>query len=322
MKTIIRTLISLGFLVGLFFLMRGNFPEILSALKNADWRFLAAAFLVSLTMIVIGAKRLQIIFIARETPIRFWHCCNITLIGFFFNNFLPTSVGGDIVKAMCAARITGDSVRAVSSIVMDRIFGFFMVILIPSFSFLFLLKSNENPVVPIVIYSALAASLIGFLLVFHRGAAKRLAFIGRFLDRFVLGTKIRKLHEDLRGFGRHKSLMIKAVLLSLLGQSAGIVMIYLLALSLGAQLSIIYFFILIPVVGLISMLPSLNGLGIREGAYIYFLGPHIGKENAAALGVLFLGLLFLLSIIGGIIYLINDGYRNIGPQSPLNNVER
>lgn len=213
------------------------------------------------------------------------------------------------MKAMCAARITGNSVRAVSSVVMDRIFGFFTVILIPSLSFLFLLKSNENPAVPIVIYSVLAASLVGSLFLFYPGATKRLAFIGRFLDRFSVGNKLRKLHDDLRGFTRHKSLMINAVLLSLVGQSLGIIMIYMLAVSLGVQLSIIYFFILIPVVGLISMLPSLNGLGIREGAYIYFLGPHIGKEHAAALSVLYLGLLFLLSIIGGITYLVNDGYR-------------
>ena len=103
--------------------------------------------------------------------------------------------------------------------------------------------------------------------------------------------------------------MAQAMLLSILGQSVGIVVLYMLAAALGARVNIIYFFLLVPVVHLISMLPSVNGLGIREGGYIYFLGPYIGKENAAALGLLWLGLLFLASLIGGLIYFVRQDYH-------------
>ena len=70
-----------------------------------------------------------------------------------------------------------------------------------------------------------------------------------------------------------------------------------------------YFFLLIPVVHLISMLPSLNGLGIREVAYVYFLKNHIGTETAAAVGILWLSLLIFLSLIGGLIYLFRHDYH-------------
>lgn len=69
------------------------------------------------------------------------------------------------------------------------------------------------------------------------------------------------------------------------------------------------FFLLIPIVHLVSMVPSLNGLGPREWAYVYFLKPYVGKEVAAALGILWLGLLFLLSVVGGLIYLIRHDYH-------------
>ena len=72
---------------------------------------------------------------------------------------------------------------------------------------------------------------------------------------------------------------------------------YLLALALGGDTKLIYFFLIIPVVQLLSMLPSLNGLGIREGATVYFLAPYIGKEYAVALGILQLASLFLVSFI-------------------------
>ena len=97
--------------------------------------------------------------------------------------------------------------------------------------------------------------------------------------------------------------------LSVIGQSISIIVLYLLGRALGSSTSLIYFFLLVPVVHLVSMLPSLNGLGIREGAYTYFLAPYMGKEAAFALGILWLGLLILLSIIGGVIYLIRHDYH-------------
>ena len=99
------------------------------------------------------------------------------------------------------------------------------------------------------------------------------------------------------------------MILSVIGQGVGVFVLYLLAVALGARPPIIYFYILVPVVHLLSMLPSLNGLGIREGAYILFLKRFIGRENAAALGILWLGLLFLLSLIGGLIYLLMPAYH-------------
>ena len=64
-----------------------------------------------------------------------------------------------------------------------------------------------------------------------------------------------------------------------------------------------------PVVQLISMTPSLGGLGIRESAYVYFLKNYIGAEKALAIGILYFGLLFLVSVIGGIIYLLRPDYH-------------
>jgi hypothetical protein len=82
-----------------------------------------------------------------------------------------------------------------------------------------------------------------------------------------------------------------------------------MAMALGSRAPLVYFYLLVPVVNLLSMLPSLNGLGIREGAYIYFLKPYIGREYAAAISILGLGLLLLVSLIGGLIYLIRHDYH-------------
>lgn len=306
---VIRTAISVGFLALLFYLMRDSAPQILEALKNIDRQLLLLSVLIFMLTVGILARRLQLIFAADEVSVRLAETINLTFIGYFFNNFLPTSVGGDIVKAMSAARITGHPVKSVTSVLMDRIFGLFTFILIPSVSFIFFMKNNENPAVPILIYSFLGMAVFSFFLLFNRDLARRFGFIEALLNRFHLGEKLRKVYDGLHNFKNHKGVVAQAMALSVIGQTISILTLYLMALALGAKTHLIYFYLLVPVVHLLSMLPSLNGLGIREGAYVYFLKPYLGAQNAAALGVLWLALLFLMSIIGGIIYALNHKYH-------------
>jgi len=301
--------VSLGFLLLLFYLMRDDFPEILRVLKNINRPLFLTAISMSLVNIVILARRLQIIFGAEGVGVKLTEASNLTFIGFFFNNFLPTSVGGDLVKALCASRVTREPVKSVTSVLMDRIFGLFTFIVIPSVSFLFFLKEIQNPSVPVMIYSFLAFAVFCFFLLFDRALAKRFRFIEKLLNVFHLGEKVKKIYEGLHAFRHRRLVMVQAMALSIAGQCLGIVVLYLTSLSMGVRTSILYFFLLVPVVHLLSMLPSLNGLGIREGAYIYFLSPYLGREYAAALSVLYLLTLFLFSVIGGLIYLFRHDYQ-------------
>ncbi len=307
-KSLLRVLISLGFVGLLLYFVRDEIPTILNTLKNVNRPLFVMAVLIFLSTVVILAKRLQLIFAAEGVKIGLGTTCQLTFIGYFFNNFLPTSVGGDIVKAMCASRITGHPVKSVTSVLMDRIFGLFTFILIPSVSLFFV--SEINPKVQLVVYSFLFFSIGCFFLLFNRSVARRFHFIEWLLNRVRLGTKIRSIYDGLHNFRNHRGVIVRAMLLSITGQCVSLFVVYLMGVALGAPgESLPYFFLLIPVVHLISMLPSLNGLGIREVAYVYFLKSHIGTEKAAAVGILWLALLIFLSMIGGLIYLFRHDYH-------------
>ena len=308
-KILLRAGISLIFLVLLYWMVRDDIPVILQTLKNMNHGLAALATVIFILAAGVMAIRLRLIFAVKGARITLVDASNLTFVGYFFNNFLPTSVGGDIVKAMCAARITKNTVASVTSVLMDRIFGLFTFILIPSVSLLFFMRDINNRWVPVIVYGLLAASLLCFFLIFNRSVARKFNFIETILNRFKLGKKIREIYNGLNDFKNHKQVVFFAMALSVIGQSISIIVLYLLGRALGSSTSLIYFFLLVPVVHLVSMLPSLNGLGIREGAYTYFLAPYMGKEAAFALGILWLGLLILLSIIGGVIYLIRHDYH-------------
>lgn len=307
-KSLLRVLISLGFVGLLLYFVRDEIPTILNTLKNVNRPLFILAVAVFFSTVVILAKRLQLIFAAEDVKISLGVTCNLTFIGYFFNNFLPTSVGGDIVKAMCASRITGQPVKSVTSVLMDRIFGLFTFILIPSVSLFFV--SEMNPKVQVVVYSFLAFSIFSFILLFNRSVARQFHFIEGLLNRVRMGTKVRRIYDGLHNFRNHRGVIVRAMLLSIAGQCVSLFVVFLMGVALGAPRETLpYFFLLIPVVHLISMLPSVNGLGIREVAYVYFLKSHIGTEIAAAVGILWLALLIFLSLIGGLIYLFRHDYH-------------
>ena len=308
-KILVRGLISFAFIALLLYLMREDIPKIHHTLLSIDRWLAAASALVFISSVWILARRLQLIFEVKGMSISLGEAANLTLVGYFFNNFLPTSVGGDIVKALCAARVTKSTVKSVTGVLMDRIFGLFTFILIPSITLLFFMKKIGNPLVPLMVYSLLVFSALFFFIIFSRGVARRFRFVETGLSRFGLARKAREIYENLHDFKNHRGVVAIAMALSVVGQSVSILVLYSMSLALGAHAPLMYFFLLVPVVHLVSMLPSLNGLGIREGAYIYFLGPYIGKEYAAALGILWLGLLFLLSLVGGIVYLVRHDYH-------------
>jgi glycosyltransferase 2 family protein len=308
-KAILRAGISGAFLALLFYTVRNDIPKIVEALANLNKPLAAVAVLIFFSTVLILARRLQLIFEAMDVRVRLTQSTNLTFIGYFFNNFLPTAVGGDIVKALCASRLTGKAMKCFTAVLMDRIFGLFTFIIIPSFSLAFVMKRIGNPRVPLIVYSFLALSVCSLLVLFHGGTARKLGFLGKLVDRFRHGEKLRQIYMGMHEFKHHKSVVAQAMTLSVLGQSVSIFVLYCLALALGSEANVVYFYLLIPIIHLLSMAPSLGGLGIREHAYVVFLSPYIGRQNAAALGILWLALLFLLSLIGGLIYLFRHDYH-------------
>jgi glycosyltransferase 2 family protein len=308
-KILLRGAISFAFLGLLFFMVREDIPVIASTLRGMDHGLAVLSVLIFLVAVLTLAIRLRLIFRVMEIPISFAESAQLTLVGYFFNNFLPTSVGGDIVKAMCAARVTKSGVKSATGVLMDRIFGLFTFILIPSVTLLFHMKNIRNPLIPAMVYGLLFFSVACFFLIFHRGTARKFRFVEGIALKMKIGGKLRELYEQLHSFKHHKRAAAAAMLLSIVGQIISVFTLFVMARALGTDVEPVYFFLLVPVVHLVAMLPSLNGLGIREGAYTYFLTPYMGKEYAFALGILWLGLLILLSLIGGVIYLIRHDYH-------------
>jgi hypothetical protein len=91
--------------------------------------------------------------------------------------------------------------------------------------------------------------------------------------------------------------------------------IYFIGLSLGIKINFIYYFIFMPIIGAITLLPiAIGGLGLREGLFVvYFAKAGVIKQLALAMSLLSFSFVVFYAAIGGIIYVLTVHHRRLQP---------
>ncbi len=302
-SVILKILVSLFFIALLLWLMRGSIGQILIILKTTKMWLLSLGFSLYFLNVVIISYRLKRVMTVQNIQLPLKDVTRLSLIGLFFTNFMPTAIGGDVVKAYYTAKSTDKKLESFTSIFMDRMLGLFSFITLATFALVFYGKNIENRVIIWAVFLMLVVSLLALIILLNKNVAKKLRFIVTMLRFVKLDTKLRKVYEAIASYRHHRRIVIQAFYISLICQVLSISIIYLLAKSISVSVPLMVLFLVVPIIATLSMLPSLNGLGIREGAYVYFLGGIVGHEQAFAISLLWLGLFLVVSLFGGVVYL-------------------
>lgn len=287
--------------------MRDKYGQIAAVLKQTHIYTFGIAFLLFTSAVVIASFRLKLIIEAQGISVTFLEAVSLTFIGYFFNNFLPTAIGGDMAKAYYLSRKTHEKMGAVASIFVDRLIGLITMIFMAFVALLLVDSKIMDPTVRYLIYAITLASAAGLFFMANKNFAKRFAAL-LFLVR-PIEDKLRKAYNTVNKYRHHKMLMAQSLLISIISQILFFFSLAMLAVSIGSYIPVKDIFLRMPIVSMLSLLPSINGLGLREGATVVFFGPMIGKENAFTVSILWLAVLFIVSIIGGIIYGLSPQFK-------------
>lgn len=307
---ILRVLISVGLLALLIVLLRGKFDEVLGIIMKTNLRFFAASTALYLLIIVpFMALRLKLIFDTSRVGLSFKEVLNLTLIGYFFNNFLPTSIGGDMAKIYYAGKGSDKKFACVGCVLMDRIAGFLGLTLIATLAFMLLGKRVEHRETLWIILAILGGLLAILLLAWNRNLAKGFTPILKIIQFFNLDEKLKPLYDELHHYTHHKHVIMKSIAISIAAQLLVSVAVWLLALSLSCSLNLLDLLLLVPIIGVASMVPSINGLGVREGSFVYFFKSFIGPEKAFAISLLFFAQMLVMSAAGWVVYLTSKQFK-------------
>ena len=302
---VLRLALGLGGLAAVFIFSRANFPEIGRALKGASGAWLAVSFSLHAFGLFFSAYRWQILAEAQGDKIPLGFLAKSYLIGKFFNTFLPTSFGGDIVRIWDGSKYSTSIVKSSAIVVVERMTGVLVLFLFALAASLGRLDMAES--IPVV-WIALALGLVGLaaLVVFFLPAT------GRALRRGPSGGFLRKIcdktclfRETILAYRTSPRPFIRAMIYAVLLQLTVIIYFVLIGKALHLPIPVLDYFVFIPLVLLLQMLPiTINGLAVREGAYVAIFA-YYGLSPSLAISYSFVDLAYslLIGVAGAVIYL-------------------
>ena len=295
-RQVLKTILSLTILG--FIAIQVDLSQTITLIQSLNLVYLAGVLALGVFGIFVSTQKWSLLLTQAGTPIPFGQLLRLFWIGVFFNNLLPGRTGGDLVRAYGTAKDSPNRAGAALSVGIDRGLNLAALLGIALVALLYFPGNLPQALGATLIYTALSlagASLLVLVVTSHI-SIKSNSRIGHLLKEAIAAV---------RGLIKKPTLLLKSIALALVYQSAMIYGNYLVALTLGVNIGPGVFFYLIPVTALITLIPvTLNGFGLREGAYVVvFAQVGLAAEVSVAISLVATLCMIGLSLVGGLFYL-------------------
>jgi uncharacterized protein (TIRG00374 family) len=300
----IKVAVSLALLAYLFSIT--DLAALEERVRSADLLLLAAAVGCYVAMLALATWRWQVLLegLGVAAPLR--RLTASYLVATFFNNFLPSNIGGDVVRVRDGSRITGSTAASLAVVGIDRILGFGALYVLAAAAF-----ALGGPVVrgfagARVVLAGLAVLFFVLAYIFFRPGTARAMMSASRLNRIEW---IREQFEAAQGAVHAYRARMRTVWLafaaSLALQALAVWYYVAVARALRIPLSASAAFLMVPLCSLLQAVPvSFNGWGLREGLFtVYFGQVGLPRESALAFSLVGAGLVVLLSLSGAVAWM-------------------
>lgn len=300
---LLRVAVSAGLLWILVVQLRGGEMQ-LRSIRLSDLWLAALAFSLST---VLGAwqwtrilRHAGITVSARRMQALYW-------VGLFFNNFLPSNVGGDLVKVADLAVDTGRVVRPLAGTVLDRVLGLSALV---SLAFLagILLGGGAPAGIPWWALGSLVLPTLGLAAALLSSRMGRvMAAVARRTLPDRMARRVAGLLAELASYRARPWFVLQLAALAVVVQALRVATHLAVARAMGLVLSwetVLGLYVVVPILGVAIVLPlSFNGLGVREFAATRLM-PDMGIPSASAfsLQVTTYFVQVAVSLVGGVIF--------------------
>lgn len=282
-KIILKILVSAALISFLFF--KEGKESVFSQISSMDLRFAPIVILLLTLNYLVSSLRWKALLLDQKNKVSVAYLTSLYFIGSFFNNFMPTSIGGDVYKIYKLGKKLNDTSRGFSSTFMERFTGVAVLLFISVFGLFAYIGSYTYLVLILFVIGA----MVGFRL---------LGFFGK---KFPV---LSKYVDSIYSYKNDKKVIFWAIATSILVQVFSIFTQYFIFMSLGVTISLQSAFLFFPLITLASFfIPSLNGIGVQDALYKELFG-MVGVASSTALGASILYHLSRLavSLIGGVLY--------------------
>lgn len=315
LQILIRTFVSIGLMVWLISMM--DWEQALEVIKEGSPLYLAAAFIAIQITVSTSIWKWKLLIDSSEKNkdhqgASMTRLGRLYYIGLFFNNFMPGSVGGDVIRIYYLGKTTGVS-TATTSVLFERLTSGGALVGIVLLSAFFMDDARPYLLSMFILIAIVFVLYLLFRLWMKKvtssettsGSSASLGKINVLLNKGKQGIiNVGKTAKDYQNEGW--VWWLKIAILSLLFQVGMSWINDLLFLSFGIDVPWLELLVIITLISVITMLPvSLNGLGVREAGYVFFFKElGVPEEIALSVSLLFFFLVTISSLIGGLFWLI------------------
>lgn len=294
-----------------------GWAQVAEAIRHARPEWFAAALAVMFASNLMGSYQWNRLLRGAGIELPFWKAAAYYHVGLFFNNFTPANVGGDFARVLDASRAGHSRATAFSTVLLDRLIG---TTALGALAVVTTLPAIDHFHLALVYAGLLAFFAVSVTLLWAIFHPRLLAAIERLLSAVGLGRlkpALDDLAESLAGFRSQRRLFMELFMVALLTQVLRIGVHVLMARALGIRVDTSYFFLFVPALAVIVSLPiSFNGIGLREWAgALFFDLVRLSHDKAVALQSATYVVSFVVSLIGGVVFLVRIPHRRAEARS-------
>ena len=281
--SLLKILIGVGLIVWLC--IKIPIRETLGSIADISPLYVVVLLLISAVIILVSCMKWQLFLRARDVKVPLESLFRLYLVGYFFNNFAPSNVGGDAARSLVLGKRIGSQSTAFGTVFLERFTGFIGLISVglitaalrPS------LIAGKPMAIFLVVMGGLLVAMVAFLL--FPPLQRLLLSVTR---SKWLPKPLRKLEKflDVVFFFRDKhGVLALSLLYSFSFHLFTVVNAAVICSALGIDVDVSGLAIAVPMVLLVAAVPlTPNSIGLMEGALVYFLG-HLGLSPSEALAV-------------------------------------
>jgi uncharacterized membrane protein YbhN (UPF0104 family) len=294
-----------------YLLIRVGPAQIVTTLVEINPVWFGVAFALFLLNVVLRAYRWHILLRSLDDRPSLPYLIYLYFVGYFFNNFIPTGFGGDVVKVISLRQNYGRGTEALSSVMMDRLTGLLgsSIIALLALIWNLLAPSMHIAVPPPLLWVAFFISMsipTGFLFLRYTNPLAWLARVFPFTRPVTGNEKLLRLAATIRRYPLWT--LVQSLLISLPFTLNLILVQFTVARALNVDVALPLFALFVPIIAIVNLLPiSFNGLGTREGIYLLLFVPvGIPQNQAVAMSLAYYFLRVSTGLIGGILLAIRS----------------
>jgi len=272
-------------------------------IAKVDTATLLLATVIALSIALLHTLRWLAVIKANGTQLGFKTALQVVLIGHFFNQILPSSVGGDAVRIWCAYRAGLSFSAAANTVIIDRALTLFSLLLLTAAGLPWLFEIITDPAARWALSTVIFSGVAGF------GILLALRRLPQIIARWRVVRALLSLAALARKVMSSARYVLPIILLSVLSFMGFAIIVFYIAHAMQLDITLRDCVLLVPPVILISVVPvSIAGWGVREGAMVVAFGfINLPASAAFAVSVVF-GLTFAAASLPGSLLWWLSGY--------------